>query len=64
MTIYLILRITAVGIIVFVLNQVLDQTGKKDYSMFVNLGGIILVLYWIIPYIAELIKYIQGLFEL
>ncbi len=64
MTIYLIFKIAAVGILVSVLNQILKETGKSDYSTFVGLGGLVIVLYWIVPYIADLFTYIQQIFNM
>lgn len=64
MTIYLIFKIAAVGILVSVINSVLKHTSKEDYSNYVSLGGLIIILYWIIPYIADLFEYIQKLFQM
>lgn len=64
MTIYLIFKIAAVGILVSVINQVLKHASKEDYSTFVSLAGLIIVLYWIIPYIADLFNYIQQIFHM
>lgn len=64
MTISLIFRIAAVGIIVSMVNQILKQTGRDDQALLVSLAGLILVLFWVVPYIAELFSYIQQLFSL
>lgn len=64
MTIYLIFKIAAVGILVSVINQILKHASKEDYSTFVSLGGLIIILYWIVPYIADLFAYIQNLFNM
>ncbi len=64
MTISLIFRIAAVGIIVSMVNQILKQTGRDDQALLVSLAGLILVLFWVVPYIAELFGYIQQLFSL
>ena len=64
MTIQLIFRIAAVGILVSVLNQILKHSGRDDQAFLVSLAGLLVVLFWIIPYIAELFDTIQNLFAL
>ena len=64
MTIKLIFRIAAVGILVSVLGQVLKHYGRDEQAFLVSLAGLILVLLWVIPYIAELFETIQTLFSL
>ena len=64
MEIDLIFKIAAVGIIVSILNQVLSRSGREEQAFLVSLAGLILVLLWIVPYIAELFTTIMSLFEL
>ncbi len=64
MTIGLIFKIAAVGILVALLNQVLKHTGREEHAYLVSLAGLILVLTWIIPYIYELFSTIQALFQI
>ena len=64
MSINLILRIAAVGILVSVLGQVLKHAGREEQAFLVSLSGLILVLLWVIPYILELFRSIQELFTL
>lgn len=64
MSINLIFKIAAVGILVSVLNQILKQSGRDDQAFLASLAGLVLVLYWVIPYIAELFNYIQQLFSM
>jgi len=64
MNINLIFRIAAVGILVSVINQVLKQSGRDEQAYLVNLTGLILVLFWIVPYIFDLFEVIKGLFTL
>ena len=64
MTINLIFRIAAVGILVSVLSQVLKHSGREEQAFLTSLAGLILVLLWIIPYISELFETIQNLFAL
>lgn len=64
MSINLIFRIAAVGILVSVLGQVLKHAGREEQAFLVSLSGLILVLLWVIPYILELFQSIQELFTL
>ena len=64
MTINLIFKIAAVGILVSVLGQVLKHSGRDEQAFLVSLAGLITVLLWVIPYILDLFRTIQSLFEL
>lgn len=64
MSINLIFKIAAVGILVSVLNQVLKHSGREEQAFLTSLAGLILVLLWIIPYISELFTTIKSLFAL
>ena len=62
MTINLIFKIAAVGILVSVLGQVLIHSGREEQAFLVSLAGLILVLLWVVPYIQELFQTIEQLF--
>ena len=64
MSVNLIFKIAAVGILVSVLCQVLKHSGREEQAFLTSLAGLILVLFWIIPYIYDLIESIQRLFTL
>jgi len=64
MTIQMIFKIAAVGILVSVLNQTIQHIGRADQAYLTSLAGLILVLFWIVPYVAELFATIQELFQL
>ncbi|MBO5239545.1 MAG: stage III sporulation protein AC [Lachnospiraceae bacterium] len=64
MTIGLIFKIAAVGILVALLNQVLKHSGREEHAYLVSLAGLILVLTWIVPYIYDLFTTIQALFQI
>ncbi len=64
MSVSLIFKIAAVGILVTILNQVLRHSGREEQAFLVSLAGLILVLMWIIPSIYELFTTIQDLFLL
>ena len=60
----IIFKISAVGIIVAILNQILKHSGRDDQAFLTSLAGILIVLFWVIPYIAELFSSMQKLFNI
>ena len=64
MSINLIFKIAAVGILVSVLSQVLKHSGREEQAFLTSLAGLLLVLFWIIPYIYDLFESIKKLFSL
>ncbi len=63
MDIYLIFKIAAVGIIVSVVGQILKASGREEQAFLAGLAGLILVLTWVVPYIADLFQMINNLFQ-
>lgn len=63
MDITLIIKIAAVGLIISIINQVLKQSGRDEYSAIINLIGVVLVMLWVIPYITDLFDTIKRLFS-
>ena len=64
MSVSLIFKIAAVGILVSDISQVLKHSGREEQAFLTSLAGLILVLFWIVPYIYELFESIQRLFTL
>ena len=64
MGVNLIFKIAAVGILVAVMWQVLKHSGREDQAFLTSLAGLILVLFWIVPYIYDLFETIKNLFSL
>jgi len=64
MSVNIIFKIAAVGILVSVLGQVLKHSGRDDMAFLASLAGLLLVLFWLLPYIYELFQTIQTLFSL
>lgn len=64
MTVNLIFKIAAVGILVSVVGQVLKHAGREEQAFLVSLTGLVLVLSWIMPYIYELFSTMKALFQL
>ncbi|MDD6037479.1 MAG: stage III sporulation protein AC [bacterium] len=64
MNVGMIFKIAAVGILVTILGQVLKHSGREEHAFLISLAGLVLVLFWVIPYIQELFTMMQTLFEL
>jgi stage III sporulation protein AC len=64
MEVNLIFKIAAVGILVSVISQILKQSGREEHVFLVGLAGVIVVLFWIVPYISQLFETVQELFLL
>lgn len=64
MSVNMIFKIAAVGILVTILGQVLKHSGREEHAFLISLAGLVLVLMWVLPYIYELFETMQTLFEL
>lgn len=64
MSIGILFKIAAVGILVSILCQLLKNSGRDDLGHLVSLAGLLVVLFWILPYVLELFETMQNLFEL
>ena len=62
MSVNLLFKIAAVGILVSVLGQVLKHSGREEQAYLASLAG--LVLFWVLPYISQLFESIKELFAL
>ena len=63
MDIDLIFKIAAVGIIVYILNQVLSRSGREEQATMTSLAGLVVVLMILAQKIAELFDLVKNLFE-
>ena len=63
MDIDLIFKIAAVGIIVSILNQVLDRSGREEQATMTSLAALVVVLMIVVQRIAELFEMVKTLFE-
>ena len=52
------------GILVSVLCQVLKHSGREEQAFLASLAGLVLVLFWILPYISALFEDIKQLFTI
>ena len=47
-----------------VISQVLKHSGREEHAFLTSLAGLLIVLFWIVPYIYELFETIRSLFAL
>ena len=64
MELSIIFKIAAVRIVITVLGQVLKHSGREEQAFLLSLAGLVIVLFWIVPYISELFVTMQNLFTL
>lgn len=61
MDINMIFKIAAIGIVISILNQILKHNGREDQAMLVSFTGLLVVIYWVLPYILELFTIMKKL---
>ena len=64
MKISIIFKIAAIGIVITVLGQVLKHSGREEHAFLLSLAGLIIVLFWIVPYISQLFETMETLFNI
>ena len=64
MEVSIIFKIAAVSILVSILSQILKHSGRDEEAFLVSLSGLLIVLFWVVPYIYELFESVQRLFVL
>ena len=61
MSVTIIFKIAALGIVVAVLSQILKHSGREEQAFLLSLAGLIIVLFWIVPCISELFTTLVGI---
>lgn len=64
MNVDLIFKIAAIGIVVAVLNQLLQRSGREEQAMMTTIAGLIVVLMMIVTEISNLFDTIKEVFNL
>ena len=64
MEITFVYKIAAVGMIIAVINQVLQKAGKEEYATMTTVAGLVLVILMILPKLSELANELSSFFEL
>lgn len=57
-------KIAAMGILLIVIDKLLETGGKKDVSVLINLAGIVIILLAVINIIYKLFDSVKTLFTL
>lgn len=63
MEVDLIFRIAGIGIIISVLNQVLNKAEKGEYATIITIAGIIIVFLMVLPQIKDLFESVREILE-
>ena len=58
----LIFQIAGVGIVLVILDKVLDQSGKKEYATLANIVGVVIILTMMIQLISRLFSSAKSMF--
>ena len=64
MDVDLIFKIAAVGILVAVLNLLLERSGREAQAMMTTLAGLVVVLMMLVQQISDLFQLVKTLFGL
>ena len=64
MSVSLVFRIAAIGILVSVLSQVLTRAGREDIATLTTLAGLVVVLLMVVNLIGEVFTSVQAIFNL
>ena len=64
MEVSLLFKIGAVGILVSVLCQILKHSQREELAFLTSLTGLLLGLFWVLPYIYDLFRTTEDLFAL
>lgn len=62
MSVTILFKIAALGIIVAVLNQILKHSGREEQAFLLSLAGLLIVLFWVVPCISDLFSTMETLF--
>ena len=64
MSIELVFRIAAIGIIIAILNQILSHYKREEIATLITIAGLVIVLLMVVPLISELFSSIRSVFGL
>lgn len=63
MEIDLIFRIAGIGIIISILNQVLNKAEKGEYATITTVAGVVIVFLMVLPHIKDLFESVREILE-
>lgn len=64
MDISLIIKVAGIGLLISVLNMLLEKTDRKDWASFTTLAGVIIVLGMVLGEIGDLFNTVKTMFQL
>jgi len=64
MSIDIVFKIAAIGILVAVLNQLLVRSGREDMALMTTIAGLVIVLLMVVDMISNLFDTIKQIFGL
>ncbi len=64
MTVDVVFKIAAIGILVAVLSQVLTRAGREDIAMLTTLAGLVVVLLMVVNLISDFFGSVRAIFSL
>ena len=64
MEIALILKVAGIGVLISVLNMVLEKIDRKDWTALTTLVGVVIVLGLVITQISDLFNTVRTMFQL
>ncbi len=63
MDVTLIYRIAGLGILIAILNIILNQAGRQEQSHMLSLAGVVLVLLLLVQLISQLFEQVESVFR-
>ncbi|MGL6105377.1 stage III sporulation protein AC [Romboutsia sp.] len=64
MDISLIIKVAGVGILISILNMLLEKTDRKDWASLTTLAGVIIVLGMVLTEMGDLFNTVRTMFQL
>ncbi|HHU49080.1 MAG: stage III sporulation protein AC [Caldicoprobacterales bacterium] len=64
MNVDLIFKIAAIGLVIAIINIVLQKAGREEIAMMTTLAGIVIVLLMVINLINQLFQSVKSIFKL
>ncbi|MBO8137304.1 MAG: stage III sporulation protein AC [Desulfotomaculum sp.] len=60
----IIFRIAGIGILVAALHTVLKYSGKEEYAHWVTVGGVVVILFWVVRFLGSFFNEVKSVFNL
>lgn len=60
----IIFRIAGIGILVAALHTVLKNADKEEYANWVTVGGVVVILFWVVRFLGSFFNEVKSVFNL